>query len=201
MRSANVISGLIGGGVAVVIGAILIATGAIDTKETKTVVQQSPITQPASDTKATGLTVSDISQKVSPGVAFIEADVVENSGSPFGFPQQQRGTATGSGFVIDKQGYILTNAHVVNGASNIQVHFGQGDPVSAKLVGKDVSTDLALIKIDPSKAKLSPIPLGDSSKLRVGDPAVAIGNPFGFDDTVTTGIISALQRQINAPNG
>src|SRR3954452_14223546 len=202
VRNSNVVSGLVGCGVAVVLGAILIATGVIDNgKTTKTVVQQSPITQPASDTKSSGLTVSDIYKKVSPGVAFIEADVVENTNSPFGFPQQQRGTATGSGFVLDKQGYILTNAHVVNGASNIQVHFGQGSPVSAKLIGKDLSTDLALIKVDPSKTKLDPVPLGDSSKLKVGDPAVAIGNPFGFDDTVTTGIISALQRQINAPNG
>src|SRR5690242_9344183 len=201
VRSSNVISGLVGGGVAVVIGAILFATGAIGGKTTKTVVQQSPITQPASDSKSGGLTVSDIYKKVSPGVAFIQADVVESSNSPFGFPQQQRGTATGSGFVLDKQGYILTNAHVVNGASGIEVHFGQGNPVSAKLIGKDLSTDLALIKVDPSKTKLDPVPLGDSSKLKVGDPAVAIGNPFGFDDTVTTGIISALQRQINAPNG
>jgi len=201
VRNANVISGMVGGAVAVAIGAILIATGAIDTHETKTVVQQSPITQPASDTKSSGLTVSDIYKKVGPGVAFIQADVVESNSSPFGFPQQQRGTATGSGFVLDKQGFVLTNAHVVNGGSNIQVRFGHGDPVGAKLVGKDLSTDLALVKVDPSKVKLDPLPLGDSSKLKVGDPAVAIGNPFGFDDTVTTGIISALQRQINAPNG
>jgi S1-C subfamily serine protease len=191
----------VGGGVAVAAGAILIATGVIDNGSTKTIVQQSPITQNASDTSSSGMTVSDIYKKVGPGVAFIQADVVESGNSPFGFPQQQRGTATGSGFVLDKQGYILTNAHVVNGGSNIQVHFGHGDPVGAKLVGKDLSTDLALVKIDPTKAKLDPLPLGDSSKLRVGDPAVAIGNPFGFDDTVTTGIISALQRQINAPNG
>jgi S1-C subfamily serine protease len=201
VRSANVISGLVGGGVAVVIGAILLATGVIDTHETKTVVQQSPITQNASETKSSGLTVSDIYKKVGPGVAFIQADVVESSSSPFGFPQQQRGTATGSGFVLDKQGYVLTNAHVVNGGSHIQVHFGHGDAVGAKLIGRDLSTDLALLKVDPTKVKLDPLPLGDSSKLSVGDPAVAIGNPFGFDDTVTTGIISALQRQINAPNG
>jgi S1-C subfamily serine protease len=194
VRNAYVISGLAGGAVVGVIVAVLIATGVIDNGETKTVVQQSPITQNASDAKSNGQTVSDIYKKAGPGVAFIEADVVESSNSPFGFPQQQRGTATGSGFVLDKHGYILTNAHVVNGGSNIQVHFGHGDPVSAKLVGKDLSTDLALLKIDPSKAKLDPLPLGDSSKLRVGDPAVAIGNPFGFDDTVTTGIISALQR-------
>src|SRR5436305_6017132 len=131
-----------------------------------TVVQQSTISQPASDTKAAGLTVSDIYKKVGPGVAFIQADVVESGSSPFGFPQQQRGTATGSGFVLDKRGYILTNAHVVNGGTNIQVHFGHGDPVGAKLVGKDLSTDLALVKVDASKIKLDPVQLGDSSKLQ-----------------------------------
>src|SRR2546421_13069352 len=163
MRNSNVISGLVGGGVAVVIGAILIATGAIHGGKTKTVVQQAPITQNASDVKSNGNTVSDIYKKVGPGVAYIQADVVESGNSPFGFPQQQRGTATGSGFALDKQGYILTNAHVVNGGTNIQVHFGHGDPVGAKLVGKDLSTDLALAKIDPTKAKLDPLPLGDSS--------------------------------------
>src|SRR5436305_5302805 len=201
MRGSNLISGLVGGGVAVVVGASLIATGAIHNGTDKTVVQQAPITQNASDVKSNGNTVSDIYKKVGPGVAYIQADVVESGNSPFGFPQQQRGTATGSGFALDKQGYVLTNAHVVNGGSNIQVRFGHGDPVGAKLVGKDLSTDLALLKVDPGKVKLDPLPLGDSSKLQVGDPAIAIGNPFGYDDTVTTGIISALQRQINAPNG
>src|SRR2546423_3321851 len=184
MRNANVISGLVGGGIAVASGAILIATGASSGGDTKPVVQQAPITQNASDVKSNGNTVSDIYKKVGPGVAFIQADVVESSNSPFGFPQQQRGTATGSGFVLDKQGYVLTNAHVVNGGTNIQVRFGHGDPVGAKLVGKDLSTDLALVKVDPSKVKLDPVPLGDSSKLQVGDPSIAIGNPFGYDDTV-----------------
>jgi S1-C subfamily serine protease len=82
----------------------------------------------------------------------------------------------------------------------VQVTFNDGDPVKAKVVGEDLSTDLAVIKVDPSDAKLTPLPLGDSSKAHVGDPVVAIGNPFGYDHTVTTGIVSAIGRQIQAPN-
>jgi S1-C subfamily serine protease len=82
----------------------------------------------------------------------------------------------------------------------VQVSFGTGQPVPARIVGKDLSTDLAVIKVDPSKVKLTPVPLGDSEAVHVGDPVVAIGNPFGYDDTVTTGIVSALGRNIQAPN-
>src|SRR5204863_9791101 len=147
-----------------------------------------------------GLTVGDIYKKTAPGVAYIQATIVQTTPTPFGFPEQQPGEATGSGFVLNGDGYIATNAHVVSGAKDIQVSFGKGDPVPAKLVGKDLSTDLAVIKVDPSKLKLTPLTLGDSGTLRVGDPVVAIGNPFGFDDTVTTGIVAALGREIQAPN-
>jgi S1-C subfamily serine protease len=104
--------------------------------------------------------------------------------------------------VLDKDGYILTNAHVVEGAKDAGVRFTEeSDPVDAKVVGRDTSTDLAVLKIDPDKApKLRSLALGDSSKLHVGDPVIAIGNPFGYSRTVTTGIVSALQRQISAPN-
>jgi S1-C subfamily serine protease len=81
------------------------------------------------------------------------------------------------------------------------VRFGEGDPVDAELVGTDPSTDIAVIKVEPGEAELKPIELGDSSAVKVGDPTIAIGNPFGFDRTVTTGIVSALQREIEAPNG
>ena len=121
--------------------------------------------------------------------------------SPFGLPDQG-GTATGSGFVVDKDGTIITNSHVVDGANRIDVRFGeQSDFVEAKLQGQDPSNDLAVLKVDPDDAKLVPLPLGDSSKVQVGDASIAIGNPFGFSRTVTTGIVSALQRQIEAPNG
>src|SRR5215213_2823057 len=187
----NLLSGVAGGVVAVAIGAILIATGAIHTGEKTTVIErQSPLAgraEPASSAPAESggrLTVGDIAAKAGPGVAFIQAEIAQETANPFGFPGQQRGEATGSGFVLDKQGYIATNAHVINGARDVQVSFGHATPVPAKIVGKDVSTDLAVLKVDPSKVKLTPVPLGGSGSVHVGDPVVAIGNPFGFEDTV-----------------
>jgi S1-C subfamily serine protease len=127
---------------------------------------------------------------------------VQQTSSPFGFPLEQQGLATGSGLVLDRTGHILTNAHVVEGARTVSVRFDEGGAlIDAKVVGRDLSTDIAVLQVDPGAAKLRPLPLGDSSKVRAGDPAIAIGNPFGYTRTVTTGIISALQRQIKAPNG
>jgi S1-C subfamily serine protease len=205
----NLLAGALGGLVVAVIVAILLGTGAIDTGKTTTVVRsQAPLAasgggsskQAAAEANG-GLTVNDIYRKTAPGVAYIQSTIVQTTPSPFfGFPEQQRGEATGSGFVLNSEGYIATNAHVVSGAKDVEVSFGKSNQVPAKVVGKDLSTDLAVIKVDPSKVKLTPLVLGDSSALRVGDPVVAIGNPFGFDDTVTTGIVSALGREIQAPN-
>jgi S1-C subfamily serine protease len=200
---ANFLSGLLGGAVVLVIGALLIATGVINSGGTKTVVRQAPLAVPSSnatDSPNAGLTVEEIYRRDGPGVAFIQAKITQQVASPFGFPSVQQGVSTGSGFVIDKKGYIITNSHVVNGASAITVRLGNGPEIKATLVGKDVSSDLALLRVNPEATKLHPLPLGNSSKVRVGDPAVAIGNPFGFDRTVTSGIVSALQRQIDAPN-
>ena len=146
--------------------------------------------------------MQDIYEKEGAGVVFIEASGVAAEQSPlFGVPPQE-GTATGSGFVVDDRGFILTNAHVVDGADEVSVRFEEGEgSVDAELKGIDPSTDLALLKVDPDDAELQPLPLGSSGDVRVGDPVVAIGNPFGFTRTVTTGIVSALQRQIEAPNG
>ncbi len=110
------------------------------------------------------------------------------------------GSGTGSGFVISDDGYIVTNAHVVEGANgSIKAKIGDGKTLDAKLVGQDASTDLALLKV--SATNLKPLALGDSSTVQVGDPAYAIGNPFGLDRTLTTGVVSALQREISSPNG
>jgi S1-C subfamily serine protease len=207
-RRANLLAGIVGGLIVAVVTAVLLGTGAIDSGKTTTVIQrQAPLSAPASS-RVSGsgaesggsLTVGDIYKKAGPGVAFIQSTITQSTPGPFGLPNQQPGQATGSGFVLNSQGYIATNAHVVSGASDVQVSFGKSNPVHAKVVGKDLSTDLAVIKVDPAKVKLTTIPLGDSSTLRVGDPVVAIGNPFGFDDTVTTGIVSALGREIQAPN-
>jgi len=201
-RTPYLLSGLIGGLIAVVLGAVLIATDVIDTGDTtREVVRQAPLTRPAANTDE-GLTVSDIYDRDGPGVVFIQSDIKSQGTSPFGLPDQGGGVATGSGFVLDKDGYILTNAHVVENAREVGVRFTEeSDLVQAKVVGADLSSDLAVLKIDPSDApKLVPLKLGDSTDLHVGDPVIAIGNPFGYSRTVTTGIVSALQRQISAPN-
>jgi S1-C subfamily serine protease len=199
---ANILAGLLGGLVVLVLGAILIATDVIDTGDSRTVVQPSPITQPTSDSgDGNGRSVRDIYKQEGRGVVFVQAEGVSSDQSIFGTPNE--GSATGSGFVVDKEGTIITNAHVVDGADNVTVSFSEdGDAVDAEVKGVDVSTDLAVLKIDPNDVEnLTPLPLGDSSQVEVGDPVVAIGNPFGFQRTVTTGIVSALQRQIEAPNG
>jgi S1-C subfamily serine protease len=203
MSRANVLSGALGGIVVLVIGAVLIATNVIETGDTTKEIVQQPISQPTSQASSKeGRTVSDIYKQEGKGVVYVQARGVSDESSPFGLPGSQQGTATGSGFVVDKDGTILTNAHVVEGASSVTVSFDEngGDAIKADVKGLDTSSDLAVLKVDPDKVK-DVLPLGDSSKVQVGDPVVAIGNPFGFTRTVTTGIVSALQRQITAPNG
>jgi S1-C subfamily serine protease len=203
---SNLLSGVLGGLVVLIIGAVLIATDVIDTGDTtREVVQGGAVAQPVADSgssNGSGRTVSQIYKEEGRGVVFIQArGVSSGQESPFGAPDGG-GTATGSGFVVDRDGTIITNAHVVEGAREVQVRFGENeDFVDAKVAGRDASTDIAVLKVNPDDAKLTPIPLGDSSKVSVGDAAIAIGNPFGFSRTVTTGIVSALQRQITAPNG
>jgi len=148
--------------------------------------------------------IGEIYRRDGQGVAFIEADQPAAEASPFEpfGPREGGGTATGSGFVIDDQGHLLTNSHVVEGAGEISVTLGsEEESHAAEVVGTDPATDVALLQIDVPAEELHPLALGDSSKLEVGDPVVAIGNPFGLDRTVTSGIVSALQRQIEAPNG
>ena len=200
---SNVVAGAIGGLLVLVAGVVLIETDVIETGETtRQVVQNTQITRPSSGNESSdGRSVSDIYKEEGAGVVFIQARGT-SSDSPFGLPEDRGGTATGSGFVVDKEGTIITNAHVVEGSQDVSVRFEEdGDVVDAKVVGRDPSTDIAVLEVDPDEAKLRPIPLGDSSKVEVGHPVVAIGNPFGFTRTVTTGIVSALQRQIEAPNG
>jgi S1-C subfamily serine protease len=171
---------------------------------TTTVVQQAPLRgQDASGAGDRGLTPRDIYKRAAPGVVFIRAQVVEQSQSPFdfGFPQQQRGEATGSGFVIDRNGTILTNAHVVSGATKVTVQFADKHVVDASILGRDESTDLAVLKVSAKPSELQPLSLGTSRSIQVGDPTIAIGNPFGLERTLTTGVVSATKRTIQAPNG
>src|SRR4051794_11677755 len=193
------VSALVGGAV---VALLLVGFDLVGSDQTKTVVQQAPIAKANVEGTSRGLTARDIYKRDAPGVVYIRAEIVQQTQSPFDFgPTTQRGVATGSGFVIDKQGNILTNAHVVEGASKITVSLGNRETVPARVAGRDVSNDLALVKIDPKGRNLKPLALGDSGSVQVGDPTIAIGNPFGLDRTLTTGVVSALQRKIQAPNG
>jgi S1-C subfamily serine protease len=195
-----VVSAVVGAGAAVGVVAGLDLGSA---KTTTTLVQQAPFgaTSNANDGD-TGLTAGDIYKRDAPGVVFVRSQIVQRTPSPFdfGLPQEQQGEATGSGFVIDQAGTILTNAHVVNGATKVTVQFQNKESVDAKVLGKDESTDLALLKVDATDLKLTPLTLGSSKGVQVGDAAIAIGNPFGLERTLTTGVISAVQRTIQAPN-
>jgi S1-C subfamily serine protease len=195
-------SALTGGLVVLIAGVILIETGAVKTESGSSSSATLAPAALARPTSASGkaLTVNEIYRRDAQGVAFIRSDLVQQSSSVFGLPQQQEATATGSGFLIDNDGHILTNNHVVEGAKDVEVQLGDGDTQSAQIVGTDPSTDLALLKVDDTNG-VNPLPLGASDEVQVGDPVVAIGNPFGLDRTVTSGIVSALQRQIQAPNG
>jgi putative serine protease PepD len=146
------------------------------------------------------LSVNQIYRRANRGV--VEITVTTNSeSSPFGGGGSQQAQAQGSGWVYDADGHIVTNDHVVDGAQSISVRFWNGKTYSASVVGTDQSTDLAVIKVDDAPSSvLHPLQVGDSSALQVGDGVVAIGSPFGLEETVTSGIVSALHRAIGAPN-
>lgn len=141
----------------------------------------------------------EVYKTLAPGVAFITTSSLAQN--YYSGEESERESGNGSGSVIDNQGHILTNYHVVEGASKLTVSFGGDKVYPAKFVGGDPDTDLAVIKITPPATGLTIVPLGDSDKLAVGQKVLAIGNPFGLDRTLTTGVISGLQRPIRARNG
>jgi S1-C subfamily serine protease len=183
--------------VGAVVGVLAVA-GAFDGSDSNTATQTpaaaAPTPAPAQtiSTPASASSVAGIYARVSPGVVFVEND---QGGQP---------AASGSGFVIDTAGHVVTNEHVVEGGNSFRVRFGEnGDPIPAKLLGADRSNDLAVLQVDPSKVgqPLKPVTLGESNGLQPGQPTIAIGSPFGLEGTVTSGIVSALDRTIQAPNG
>ncbi|HEX6229029.1 MAG TPA: trypsin-like peptidase domain-containing protein [Solirubrobacterales bacterium] len=196
-----------GGAVVAAFGWVAIAAGLIEAEGERVTTVAAPLTAPVADRQGggdeDGNLVNEIYRRDGQGVAFIEASGGPEEGviTPFGIPEGER-AATGSGFLIDDKGHVVTNSHVVEGADEIEVTLGSSDrSYPAEVVGTDPATDVALVRIDAPAEQLHPLELGDSSKVEVGDPVVAIGNPFGLDRTVTSGIVSALQRQIQAPNG
>jgi S1-C subfamily serine protease len=191
-------AGLLGGGVT---AAALLGAG-VGRERTRTVVTSSSLSGAASPVASSStLTARDIYRRDAPGVVYIRARSLQGGSSPFDLEPRQENIATGSGFVIDKDGRLLTNAHVVSGATDIQVTVSGSRTVPARVMGKDEDSDLALLSVNPKGLDLKPLELGSSSSIQVGDPTVAIGNPFGLDRTLTTGVVSAKQRRITAPSG
>jgi S1-C subfamily serine protease len=174
---------------------------------TTTVVRTSPAPTPAAQVADDdeGLSVREIYSRAAPGVVQITSTDTAAEDTPSLSPfdlEPAPSQALGSGFVIDKAGHIVTNYHVIEGADQIEVSFSNQDTLRATLVGSDPSTDIAVLRVEASSRSLTPLALGNSGAVRVGDPVVAIGNPFGLARTTTAGIVSAVQeRTITAPNG
>lgn len=139
----------------------------------------------------------EVYKAISPGVVSVKSTIARRDF----FGEVEEGQGSGSGSVIDDQGHILTNYHVIEGAQKLSVSLGGDKTYPAKVVGGDPDTDIAVIQIDAPRDQLTIVPIGDSDKLIVGQKVLAIGNPFGLDRTLTTGVISALQRPIYARNG
>jgi S1-C subfamily serine protease len=197
------VSALIGGGIVV---AVVAAAGDLGKGTTTvTTVQAAPAAPSNASVVSHAMTPHEVYVRDAPGVAFVTSTIVQKSESPFnlfgGEGSQRQGQATGSGIVISANGTILTNYHVVENAIKVTVSFEKGKTVNAQVVGKDPSHDLAVLKISTDGLTLHPLTLGNSSAVTVGDPVYAIGNPFDLQRTLTTGVISALQREITAPNG
>src|SRR5215208_1261576 len=167
---------------------------ALSSGGTKTVVRQVTVSNSQPTASESALSVNAIYQRARKGV--VEITVTQGSGGLGSGP----GQAQGSGFVYDADGHIVTNEHVVDNADSVSVTFWNGTKVDARVVGTDPSTDLAIIQVDAPASLLYPLSLGDSSKLAVGDGVVAIGSPFALEETVTTGIVSALHREMTSPN-
>jgi S1-C subfamily serine protease len=192
--AALVAAAVLGGAAAVGATALV---GGLSGDTTTVVTEAAPASQqPVVSGKS--MSIAEIYRRSAPGVVQITS-TIKGSPSSFGFksPPQQ---ALGSGFVLDKAGHIVTNYHVVQGADGIKVSFSNQDTVTARVVGSDPSTDLAVLRVDTPASALTPLPLGDSDNVEVGDQVVAIGNPFGLARTATAGIISAVQRNITSPN-
>ena len=199
--AALTVAAILGGGVAL---GLAVATGSLAESTTTTIRQDAPAPAAAAAVSREGLTVNEIYRRAAPAVVQITSTTAPTTEVDpfFGFRTEQPAQqALGSGFVLDKQGHIVTNYHVVEGAQQVEVSFSNQKTYKAKVVGTDPSTDLAVLRVDVSSRALTPLMLADSDKVTVGDTVVAIGNPFGLDRTATAGIVSALQRLVTAPNG
>ena len=194
MKRSTLGAFLLGGALTITVVAGIAVAGVLDLSSNKKSTPSSTTTASRGTAVAARSTskgsLASLYRRVSSGVVYVEAATGQ-------------GTASGSGVLLDGDGHIVTNEHVVEGAQAVRVRLGDhGSPVDAQLVGADPSTDVALLKIDSGAVgSAKPLALGDSSQLQIGQTAIAIGSPFGLEGTLTTGIVSALHRQIQSPSG
>ena len=204
-----VLAALLGAGA---VTGLLFATGAIRSSQRTTVVESTAGaggSNPSSSPSGAGLDAKALYKRAAAGVVDISAQGDRASADqsdplgpdPFGPQGPSQSTAAGTGSVIDAEGRILTASHVVDGASSITVRFQDGTTRTAKVLGEDRSTDVALLKVDPAGLTLHPLELGSSSALAVGDPLAVIGDPLRYARSLSTGVVSGVDRTIQAPSG
>ncbi len=180
--------------------ALVVSSGSgTKTVTTTTVVPSAHSAQPASFQSSKGLSINQLYKMSDPGVVDIVTSSTQSGGGVFNFGQQQT-QGEGAGVVYDSKGDIITDEHVVTGANSIKVTFPGGHTANATVVGSDTGADVAVIHVNVPSSWLHPLPFGDSDQVHVGDSVIAIGSPFSQPNTVTAGIISAVNRTIAAPN-
>jgi S1-C subfamily serine protease len=203
LKGAGFLGVAAAGGAIALLGAWLFGGLGNGTSTVQRYVLQPTTPPPSSVAESQPMSIGQIYERDAPGVVQITAKIYTQArdpifGTPYGFLSEEK--ALGSGFVLSKEGFIVTNYHVVQNASSIRVSFSNNDSLVARVVGSDPSTDIAVLKVGTKSRALKPLPLGNSDGVRIGDAVVALGNPFGYSRTVTAGIVSALQRRIQSPN-
>jgi S1-C subfamily serine protease len=201
---SNFIASILGG---LVVATAFLALGLTGQRSVRTVVDEAPLAAQPVPGAALGLTAHDIYLRDAPGVVYVRAVISRQVDNPFDpTPERLQSTATGAGFLVARDGLIITSFHVIDGADpqhGITIRFEDNTARTAAVVGEDQDDDLAVLKVPMGglSGGIRPLELGNSATVRVGDPTLAIGNPFGLDRTLTGGIVSALQRRITTPAG
>jgi S1-C subfamily serine protease len=203
LLKSHFVSAILGG---LVVGGALLVSGVAGRSQTETIVDQAPLVAQKTTDPTSGQTALGIYDRFAPGVVLVRAKLVEQVDSPFNlFHERESQISTGTGFLVDRFGDILTNYHVISGAdrsTGITVEFENSLVRDARVVAVDQGNDLAVLRSDMHAVpRIDPLPRGDSTSVRVGDPTLTIGNPFGVDRTLTSGIVSALQHTIEAADG
>jgi S1-C subfamily serine protease len=206
-KAAGLFVAALAGGTVAVIGAALVGVGEKTTTVREVLVDRSSEGSVSQLEPASRLTLRDIYRERAPGVVQVTSTTKVRLprsqwfGNPFGLPATEVQQSLGSGFVIDKAGLVVTNYHVVSTARSVYVSFSNSDSMRAEIVGRDAATDVALLKVIASSRALKPLKIGDSDDVQVGDQVAAIGNPLGYERSITLGIVSALHRSLTSPEG